>query len=564
MHLWGQSYITAVNLVSFLSFPPTIILLIIIIITISIYVLINITCIVNYYHSEILRKKPSLIRILFFGFTKALRCILTGNIILPFFAILMFIMTNIPLIVGILLRIRIPNVLFNAAYDDIYLKTLIILSLFLIVFITFRGVFVLPFCINEHQGFRKGINSSKNLLKGRTIKTAFSLMLLNLIAALCFFLFYFTVLVIAALVIFLFTEKSMVIAVFLSQYGNINFFVGIIVSMLALITNLYYISSMYHKYRMEDNCGSVLDEASLEKQLPHLQNVRHKIAFIGIILFFIIFNLNNIYQVLNNNAFYLGEALAGIQISSHRGNSVMAPENTIPAIESAIEELADYAEIDIQQTKDGVVVLLHDRDLWRTTGVGENIWVLNYAQVKDLDAGSWFSNTFDNARIPTLEEVLSLCKGRIKLNIHIKINGHEQDLEEKLLELIEKYDFKYQCVITSTSYATLVRIKKLNPDIKTGYIMSVVYGNFYTKEYIDFFSIKSSFITKNVVESAHDIGKEVHAWTVNSTNEIERMKTLGVDVIITDNPVHTREVLLRDDSNQTFIELLNVMLKSKQ
>ena len=155
--------------------------------------------------------------------------------------------------------------------------------------------------------------------------------------------------------------------------------------------------------------------------------------------------------------------------------------------------------------------------------------------------------------------MLEVCQNRIKLNIEIKINGHEQYLIEKVVDLLEEYNFIDQCVITSTSYSALARVKELNSDIKTGYIMSIAYGYFYNKEYADFFSVKSSFITESMVRTAHSLGKEVHAWTVNSTTEVERLKQIGVDNIITDNPVKVREIISNANAIVTFKELLGLL-----
>jgi glycerophosphoryl diester phosphodiesterase len=168
-----------------------------------------------------------------------------------------------------------------------------------------------------------------------------------------------------------------------------------------------------------------------------------------------------------------------------------------------------------------------------------------------------------NTKIPTLEEVLVHCKDRIMLNIEIKITGKENALEEQLVTLLEEYHFENQCVISSSNYNALRKVKKLNDDIHTGLILSAVYGNFFDKEYIDFFSIRYNFVNKDVVTSAHRGGKEVHVWTVNSAREMERMKSLNVDVIITNKPSLAREVLYRDDMNASFLQLLRKMLKNR-
>jgi len=121
-----------------------------------------------------------------------------------------------------------------------------------------------------------------------------------------------------------------------------------------------------------------------------------------------------------------------VTIVAHRGSSKAAPENTLAAIERAIEDGAHYAEIDVQETADGVVVVLHDTDLKRLTGLDKKIWEATYDEIRELDVGSWFSPEFAGERIPTLLETFEFADRRIPLIIELKLNGHEQNLVESL------------------------------------------------------------------------------------------------------------------------------------
>ena len=118
-----------------------------------------------------------------------------------------------------------------------------------------------------------------------------------------------------------------------------------------------------------------------------------------------------------------------------------------------------------------------------------------------------------------------------------------------------------QCVVTSVRFSYLARIKELDPEIRTGYIISAAYGDYYSSDDIDFISLRSSFVSERLVEAAHEKGKAVHAWTVNSKSEMERMKMLGVDNIITDYPVIAREILYREAATESLLEYLRLVLK---
>ena len=108
------------------------------------------------------------------------------------------------------------------------------------------------------------------------------------------------------------------------------------------------------------------------------------------------------------------------------------------ALEQAITDKADIAEIDVQQLKDGTLIVMHDAGFKRTTGMDLPVWEADYEQVKNLDAGSYFSYEFAGEPVPTLEDMLAAAKGRIQLMIELKPTGYEQNMVEGVLALIEK------------------------------------------------------------------------------------------------------------------------------
>ena len=143
--------------------------------------------------------------------------------------------------------------------------------------------------------------------------------------------------------------------------------------------------------------------------------------------------------------------LADPVITYHRGYSSRAPENTMAAFEAALEDGSPRIELDVQMTADGVAVVSHDTSLRRCTGYNANIYDLTYAQVQQLDAGRWFHRQFTGTYIPTLEEVLALCKGKAELNIEIKPSTFTPTLESETVRLIHAYDYGADCVVTSQS-----------------------------------------------------------------------------------------------------------------
>ena len=266
------------------------------------------------------------------------------------------------------------------------------------------------------------------------------------------------------------------------------------------------------------------------------------------------------YDSIHNGTLAAEKALSAISITSHRGASRQAPENTLPAIAAAIENMADYAEIDVQETLDGRLVLMHDLSLMRTAGVDLYVSDLTYRQLMRYDVGSWFSDDFTNTKIPTLEEVLQLADGKIGFNIELKRTKSGGDLAEKVVELIQQYGMVDKVVITSSDYKYLREIKKLDHTFTTGYILTSLMGGGYNDKNIDFYSVKYSYVSSTVVDKIHSSGKGIHVWTVNNKTAIDRMKRYGVDSIITDSPALAREVLYDNGAAATVFDMFKRIL----
>jgi glycerophosphoryl diester phosphodiesterase len=231
-----------------------------------------------------------------------------------------------------------------------------------------------------------------------------------------------------------------------------------------------------------------------------------------------------------------------IEITAHRGSKVRAPENTLSALQRAIAEGADYAEIDVQTTADGVVVLLHDADLMRVASVNRRLRDIDYDELRDIDVGSWFAPEFNSERVPTLQEAIDLARGRIKLNIELKFTWADPVLAEKVGHIIRQNGFVSDCVVSSLNFQAVTEIKRSFPELKTGFIVFKAVGNLSRME-ADFLSISAARATPRLVRDAHRRGKEVHVWTVNDLSNALSMIEMGVDNMITDEPADIRSLL---------------------
>lgn len=255
------------------------------------------------------------------------------------------------------------------------------------------------------------------------------------------------------------------------------------------------------------------------------------------------------------------EHVKDITVTAHRGSSGEYPENTMPAFRAAAEAGADYLELDVQQTRDGVLVVLHDASLRRVAGVSRNIWEMTWDEARLLDVGSSFSPVFAGTPIPTLDEVLAFAEEEhLRLNIELKPTGHETELEQQVSELIRAHNMERRCVVTSQKYDTLQRLKKFDPELTTVYVMSVAYGRITDLQYADEFSVRYNFVTQELVSSVHQAGKRIRVWTVNSQSVMDRMIRLDVDDLITDRPALAVERVARSRTSNLVDELTRRLL----
>ena len=127
-----------------------------------------------------------------------------------------------------------------------------------------------------------------------------------------------------------------------------------------------------------------------------------------------------------------------VTIVAHRGAAGRAPENTRAAVRAALEDKTDWVEIDVQETVDGHVVVVHDSDFMKLAGTDLKVWDGTLEQIQQIDVGSWFGDEFSEERVPTLAQVLRESKGKAKVVIELKYYGHDDKLEQRVIDIVEQ------------------------------------------------------------------------------------------------------------------------------
>jgi glycerophosphoryl diester phosphodiesterase len=248
-----------------------------------------------------------------------------------------------------------------------------------------------------------------------------------------------------------------------------------------------------------------------------------------------------------------------VAVIAHRGASLAAPENTLAAFRLAIEQGTDYVELDVQESKDGEVVVVHDSDLMKLGGGPTKIWDATAAELRSVDIGSRVGSQFAGERVPTLAEALAVCKGRARVIVELKFYGHDVQLEEKVVGIVEAAGMENNCVYMSLDHDQVREMKRLRPKWRTGVLAAKAIGDL-TAVGADFVAVESKMATHRFVRRAHRAGQEVYVWTVDDPAWMLAMMSRGVDGLITNKPDIARLAVTRraamSDAQRILVALL--------
>ena len=551
----GYSYLTPANIGNFLIRPVTLLIFAAVAFVGILILSLETAGLITAFQGSAYYQKLTPLHILWGGLQKLKDEMIKCNWRLPLFLTVQYLLIHLPFIMRTIVRYKPANFIFQE------LKKQPVAVAFLVVLLIFGILAVIPRsltaygCMIEQKHFHSGVVRSWQMTHKRKWKFSSLAMFWELAVILLAVAVYAASVCAAALCVVRFSRQNLAMAVLLSSADRLETGIIYLASMLATVAVYAALSVAYYQYGNRRFHTERWDFGYPARGSMNRRTMAVILtAVVGVGLFYI-------YDLVRNGSELSEELLIETEITAHRGSSRTAPENTIPAIEAAVEEMADSVEIDVQMTADGVVVLGHDASLKRVAGVNRSIASMTFEELEKLDVGSWFSSEYAGTRIPSLSEVLELCSQKTGLNIEIKYVGKNSELPEKTAEMVREYGMENQCVITSTNLSYLKRVKEALPEIRTGYIISAAYGNFYSSEDVDFISIRSGFVTSALMQNAHEQGKAVYAWTVNTKSELERLTLLGVDGIITDRPVLAREIVYREEATESLFEYLKLVLR---
>ncbi|MDA3973228.1 glycerophosphodiester phosphodiesterase [Enterococcus thailandicus] len=448
----------------------------------------------------------------------------------------------------LLSKIKIPSFIM----DFIFENRLVIVSLFILVYlflayIGIRLIFALPEMILRDRPFRESIRESWRLTKSRFFAILGQFIIIG-----------GSILLISSIGYFLIILSQTAVENFLPNYSLISAVFAMTLLQLILLFNIV-MSTVGIFYIIVD----FMDDEGFLPEIPEWftpEPPLHRYSTLknaGLVLFCVFFGVGVCLYNMN----YLTSAAQTTPLTiSHRGVSNQnGVQNTLPALEKTSQTYhPDYVEMDIQETKDGQFVVMHDFNLKNLTGVNQLPQNLTLKELEKLTV----KENGQTAPLVSFDDYLAAAKKfNQKLLIEIKTTKYDSS------DLVERFTDKYRAeileqhhILQSLTYQTVEDLKKVEPKFYVGYILPFnIVGPPITSA--DFLTMEYSTINRNFISSAHADGKKVYVWTVNDSDAVSRMMFYGADGIITDQMgILNKEVKSLDDEITYSDKLLNFVL----
>lgn len=402
-----------------------------------------------------------------------------------------------------------------------------------------RWIFAFHEVFLDRRSIRKSLKMSSRLTKGLKISIFLKLLMVNLFLMGAFVLFIYFLSQVPGL---LNLQVSRVLRQYFITFAAMALFLYM---MIVLPVNLFYLTKIYYEIKKSkgmdttDVIHTVKWKWLMRKEEELKDNISNKrfVLMVYLIVSGVIsFTLTN---RVNEEFLYAGR---NIMVAAHRGDALYAPENSISAIESALNSGASVIEMDIQMTKDGILVLHHDTSLIRMAGVPQPVSHYTYDELLKLEIGSAYDETYYGEKIPTLREALLAVKGRGEVLLDVKLDEDREEIAGKILSELKDTEMKAWSYIQSFDYPFLRELRKQDSEIRLGQIMYAAFGRLEGLD-VDFYTVQINMLTRNLVRRAHESGRGVFVWVVKDEEELKAVLQYDVEGIITSDAYMVREML---------------------
>ncbi|MDD5835745.1 MAG: glycerophosphoryl diester phosphodiesterase membrane domain-containing protein [bacterium] len=554
MKVTGYNYLTLENIIGFIVNPLVIILLIMLILFMMMFNFFDLSTIIVLLDASYQKKAVDIKEALGISLKKSLQVFKINNLPLAFMLLFLIPFLNIGIASGFVSSISVPEFIMDYINNNILFKIIFWLIFSGLLIILLRWLYAIHYYVLENNNFRQARAKSIKLNTKNRLLDLIKMIVVQLIIFLLYIIFLFLGIAIIYLIYLSLKKIVVVSSIFITIIGIFLGLSLVIVALLSTPISYACMSALFYQNKIKS--GEKIKHIQFNKiKKITISTVRWRRFKTSLVLCSVLTGSVFTYGLVTGRYNFNIEYIKKQEITAHRGSSIKYPENTMLAFVGALNEQANWIELDVQETKDDVLVVSHDNNLKRTTGKDINITDMNYDEIKEIDVGSYLNSNYPISYIPRLEDVIKWASSNnMKVNIELKPNGMENDLEEKVIALIKKYNFEDNCVVASGKYEVLEKVKEIDDDIKTAYVMSFFYGDIIKLDKVDVFSIEASSINNELVKKIHNNGKEIYAWTVNNSDSINKMLELNVDNIITDDVELAYRLLFKSrSSNLVFV-----------
>lgn len=450
------------------------------------------------------------------------------------YAVVLLPLLNMGYETALIPQIQIPNFITGELFKTTMGQVGYYTFFAVVAYLNLRWIFVLPIVVLEQKSFRVAARKSANLVKESFFKVLLFLVGFFISIGIVYVVF-LGIYLLCLWGVYEFTNPKGTFA--LLAESTISVFLTSTLYLFSFIVTPFYIMAITRLYLQKVPVEDVLLEEGLDYSKTKADKCffqKHRWKFIGVYIVGII----TAGMVVAFIVTFISNSYKEPIIMAHRGYISKGVENTKEAVQGAIDAKADYAEIDVLQTKDGELAVIHDLKLKRLANANVHVSDLTMAELRQLT----LSQDGLSGQISTLDEIIKLANGKIKLNIEVKLHGGEKDFVNKVLKTIKDNEFEKQCVIQTLHYPLIKEFKRANPDIKVGYILYASRANLKNVK-ADFYVAEEYMLNKKLVKEARKLNKPIYVWTVNDMESLKAYYKLNVDGIITDYPEDARETI---------------------
>lgn len=433
--------------------------------------------------------------------------------------------------------------------------------LFLLAILSFQWIFTFHFIVIGGEKPALAMKKSRRLLRGNKKEFLTKFLVIGVFHGVILISIFLLQIILAKSLLQMFTVEKLGSRVLVFTMLFIKNTLLSALSLFVIPFEVHHLTVIFYKFCKGTEgfkeIGASFPEI-LEKTKPSVLDLLLKKKRSFFALFFIAISITSIFSGVFFEQLFI-EKIERKAVGHRGGGGFLVPENSLSSIAKSIDYGADFVEIDVQRTKDGFYIISHDKTFKRMAGENRKPIEMTVSEIKALDIGKFYPG-YEGERVPTIEELLDFCKGRIGVFVELKGETADEKMVDDMVSLIKERKMEKEMVLMSLDYKLMEYAEKNYKEMETGFTYFLAFG--------DLGSFRSSHLileeeaaTKKALKRIHAAGKKAVVWTVNKQSSMEKFIKEDVDAIITDDVKALAELIEREKEKGTLELLLEAFSK---